>query len=86
MPCEDFLVYQNVFKSRRWKSIFVLGISRRIFQKIYKSEDNPRLRNRKYIPCSVCGLALSQGMSTYGIQWEHQSQLLPKDLLNTLKR
>ena len=74
-----------MFKCKRWKSILVLGISRRIVQKNHKSENNPRIENRKYCAlCSVCGLALFQGMFSCGIQWECRCQLLQKYPLDTL--
>ena len=73
-----------MFKCKRWKSILVLGISR-IVQKNHKSENNPRIENRKYCTlCSVCGLTLPQGMFTCGIQWERRCQVLKSTHLTPL--
>ena len=73
-----------MFKCKRWKSILVLAISR-IVQKNHKSENNPRIENRKYCTLSsVCGLALLQGMFTCGIQWERHRQVLRTSPRNTL--
>ena len=54
-------------------------------EKNRNQETNPRIENRKYCTLrSVCGLALSQGMPTCGIQWECHCQVLQKYPLKTL--
>lgn len=63
---EDCWFIKKCIQMQEMEGQFILGILRRIFQKIYKSENNHKLGNRKYYKTyySVCGLAFSPGTST----------------------